>query len=229
MHRPACCPGRAFLGCTPYRSQFAQRGEHGVYPQLVPEPFQVGALPIGLDRVAGIDVLRQVLGEVTDQLVGLRGTAENAVYDSLGEPQRALAYFQQALPLIREGGDRAGEAATLNNIGHLYDGLGDRQRALTYCSVAPSWRLARTALSPTPGTRRIPEREPPGLAVLTIKSRDSSLIDGLWSRPPAALVRPRLRRSVGGGASAVVLSRRLPGRAVPPARRPAGPVRARRP
>ena len=58
------------------------------------------------------------------------------MYDGLGDRQQALDYYQQALPIRREVGDRAGEAATLNNIGLVYDGLGDRQRALDYYQQA---------------------------------------------------------------------------------------------
>jgi tetratricopeptide (TPR) repeat protein len=42
----------------------------------------------------------------------------------------------QHLPLREEVGDRAGLAATLNNIGLVYHGLGDRQQALTYSHKA---------------------------------------------------------------------------------------------
>jgi len=38
------------------------------------------------------------------------------VYNSISQPQEALKYFNQALPIMRELGDRAGEAATLRNI-----------------------------------------------------------------------------------------------------------------
>ena len=39
---------------------------------------------------------------------------------------------------MREVGDRAGEAATLNNIGLVYDALGERRRALeTYEQALP--------------------------------------------------------------------------------------------
>jgi tetratricopeptide (TPR) repeat protein len=58
------------------------------------------------------------------------------VYGGLGEPQRALEYFGQALPMRREVGDRAGEAVTLNNIGAVYDGLGEPRRALEYYGQA---------------------------------------------------------------------------------------------
>ncbi|MEH2247893.1 MAG: tetratricopeptide repeat protein [Nostoc sp.] len=39
------------------------------------------------------------------------------VYDALGQKQKALDFYNQALPLFRAVGDRSGEATTLNNIG----------------------------------------------------------------------------------------------------------------
>ena len=47
-----------------------------------------------------------------------------------GSPQRALELYEQALPLMREVGDRAGEAATLNNMAAVYRATGQPQRAL---------------------------------------------------------------------------------------------------
>jgi tetratricopeptide (TPR) repeat protein len=37
-------------------------------------------------------------------------------YNSISQPQEALKYFNQALPIWRSVGDRAGEATTLSNI-----------------------------------------------------------------------------------------------------------------
>src|SRR4028119_206776 len=37
-------------------------------------------------------------------------------YNSISQPQEALKYFNQALPIMLEVSDRAGEAATLTNI-----------------------------------------------------------------------------------------------------------------
>ena len=39
-----------------------------------------------------------------------------AVYNSISQPQEALKYYNQALPIWRSVGERAGEAATLSNI-----------------------------------------------------------------------------------------------------------------
>jgi CHAT domain-containing protein/Tfp pilus assembly protein PilF len=58
------------------------------------------------------------------------------VYFGLGENQKALDFFNQALPIYRAVGDRAGEADTLNNIGIVYDDLGEKQKALDYFNQA---------------------------------------------------------------------------------------------
>ncbi|MGB7892929.1 MULTISPECIES: tetratricopeptide repeat protein [unclassified Microcoleus] len=38
------------------------------------------------------------------------------VYDTISQPQEALKYFNQALPILRQVGDRIREATTLSNI-----------------------------------------------------------------------------------------------------------------
>ncbi len=58
------------------------------------------------------------------------------IYDSLGEKQKALDYYNQALPLRHAGGDRAGEAVVLINIGLVYAELGESQKALGYYNQA---------------------------------------------------------------------------------------------
>ena len=68
---------------------------------------------------------------------GLPSSQQNSTpYRALGEPQRALEYYGQSLPITREVGDRAGETVTLTSIGLVYDGLGERQRALEYFGQA---------------------------------------------------------------------------------------------
>ena len=59
-----------------------------------------------------------------------------AVYDALGEKQKALDFYNQALPILRAVGDRGVEATTLNNIGRVYDALGEKQKALDYYNQA---------------------------------------------------------------------------------------------
>src|SRR5664279_1207986 len=50
-------------------------------------------------------------------------------FDSTGDGDTALHYYEQALPLRRAVGDRAGEAATLNNIGSVHSRRGDGDTA----------------------------------------------------------------------------------------------------
>jgi tetratricopeptide (TPR) repeat protein len=58
------------------------------------------------------------------------------IYQQTGQPYQALHLNEQALPIRREVGDRAGEGATLNNLGLVYDALGQKQRALEYYAQA---------------------------------------------------------------------------------------------
>src|SRR6185369_11362288 len=58
------------------------------------------------------------------------------IYNSIGEKQKALGYFNQALPLRRAIGDRSGEATTLSNIGTVYSSIGERMKALDYFNQA---------------------------------------------------------------------------------------------
>ena len=46
-------------------------------------------------------------------------TSLGVLYDSLGEKQKAIDYYNQALPIHRAVGDRSGEATTLNNLGSV--------------------------------------------------------------------------------------------------------------
>jgi tetratricopeptide (TPR) repeat protein len=51
------------------------------------------------------------------------------VYDALGDKAQALQYYEQALPIQRQVGDRWGESVTCFNIGMIYANLGDLARA----------------------------------------------------------------------------------------------------
>ena len=71
------------------------------------------------------------------------------VYDALGEKQKALDFYNQALPILRAVGDsealrrnRRVEATTLNNIGAVYDALGEKQKALDFYNQALPIRRA---------------------------------------------------------------------------------------
>ncbi len=54
----------------------------------------------------------------------------------LGKKQEALGYYEQALRIGREVGDRGGEGTTLNNLGGVYNDLGKKQEALGYYEQA---------------------------------------------------------------------------------------------
>ncbi|NEP84017.1 MAG: CHAT domain-containing protein, partial [Okeania sp. SIO3B3] len=58
------------------------------------------------------------------------------VYSSLGEKQKALSFYNQALPLYKQVGDKRAEAIALNNIGSVYSSLGEKQKALSFYNQA---------------------------------------------------------------------------------------------
>jgi tetratricopeptide (TPR) repeat protein len=86
------------------------------------------------------------------------------VFSDLGKKQKALSYFDQALPLLRQVRDKRVEASTLNNIGIVFSDLGEKQKALSYydqalplhrqvgdkdgklplCSILLHWNAAKT-------------------------------------------------------------------------------------
>jgi len=67
------------------------------------------------------------LGRVPDTLVYLARAKR-----VLGAVEEALRLYLEALKMYEEAGDRAGLAATLNNIGLVYDGTGQPAQALEY-------------------------------------------------------------------------------------------------
>jgi CHAT domain-containing protein/Tfp pilus assembly protein PilF len=58
------------------------------------------------------------------------------VYGSMGFLQDAIKFHQEALPLRRAAGDRAGLANTLNSLGLLSISTGELQKASDYCNQA---------------------------------------------------------------------------------------------
>jgi tetratricopeptide (TPR) repeat protein len=53
-----------------------------------------------------------------------------AVYASVGDRQRALDHFRQALPIMQEVGDRVGERVTRFNLALLYQALSGSDTAV---------------------------------------------------------------------------------------------------
>ncbi|OKH28630.1 hypothetical protein NIES2101_43620, partial [Calothrix sp. HK-06] len=74
--------------------------------------------------------LYQQIGDKNWQAITLNNIGN--VYNSLGDKQQALKFYNQSLPLRIEVGDKAGQAITLNNIGNVYNSLGDKQQALKF-------------------------------------------------------------------------------------------------
>ncbi|HEY9636706.1 MAG TPA: CHAT domain-containing protein [Coleofasciculaceae cyanobacterium] len=58
------------------------------------------------------------------------------LYQSLGEPEQALAYYNQALPIFTELGELSQQARTLHDLGMLYNVFGERQKVLDYLGAA---------------------------------------------------------------------------------------------
>jgi tetratricopeptide (TPR) repeat protein len=57
-------------------------------------------------------------------------------YAALGEPRKAIEFYEQRLTIRREIGDIAGEGTALGNLGNAYADLGEPRRALEYAERA---------------------------------------------------------------------------------------------
>jgi tetratricopeptide (TPR) repeat protein len=53
-------------------------------------------------------------------------------YSALGQVERAIKYYEQALAISKEIGDRRGEGTWLGNLGNAYSALGQVERAIRY-------------------------------------------------------------------------------------------------
>jgi tetratricopeptide (TPR) repeat protein len=58
------------------------------------------------------------------------------LYADLGEKEKALEYYHQALPLLKVSGEQIDEAALLNNLALVYRALGETGKALEYYEQA---------------------------------------------------------------------------------------------
>lgn len=84
-----------------------------------------------------IDAARSV-GDRRREAIAL--TNRGFLHDRLGESDKALDLFHQALSILRELGDRRTEGTTLNNLGGLYARLGQHERAIQLHQQALSIR-----------------------------------------------------------------------------------------
>jgi len=66
------------------------------------------------------------------ELVGrIHGTVGNA-YFQLGQAEKAIGYYEQALIISRDIQDRLGEGSSLGNLGVAYADLGQTEKAIGY-------------------------------------------------------------------------------------------------
>lgn len=63
------------------------------------------------------------------------GNLGNELY-RLGDAKAAIGYYEQALAINRESGERSGEGCNLSNLGNAYDTLGDIRTAVDYYEQA---------------------------------------------------------------------------------------------
>ncbi|VEP15844.1 Tetratricopeptide repeat protein (fragment) [Hyella patelloides LEGE 07179] len=97
-----------------------------------------------------IDFSRQLLGKLNSLIDVICGISLGNAYGSLGQYQRAIDYYQQALEIARDIGDREYEGHSLGNLGlaygyeghslgslgNVYSSLGKYQRAIDYYQQA---------------------------------------------------------------------------------------------
>jgi CHAT domain-containing protein/tetratricopeptide (TPR) repeat protein len=78
-----------------------------------------------------------VMLDMNDQS-GEAGIISNigSIYSALGEKQKALDHYNQALSILRVAGNPSSVATILNNIGSIYSALGENQKALEYYNQA---------------------------------------------------------------------------------------------
>ncbi len=80
---------------------------------------------------------------VNASAIGEAGTLDGLgrTYADEGQGREALKYFEQALPIFHQSGERAGEALVLNDMGPVYAEIGQKQKALESLNQALGiWR-----------------------------------------------------------------------------------------
>lgn len=70
--------------------------------------------------------------QVHEALLGNLGL----VYSDLGDTRKAIEYYEQALKISREIGDRRGEGVDLGNLGNAYHRLGETRKSIEYYEQA---------------------------------------------------------------------------------------------
>jgi len=92
------------------------------------------------DLAAAVPIVRELNDPLLPSVVNALGGA----YDILGEPDRAMASYREAIAIFRANKNAFGEANALNNVGKVYGDLTDWQQALDYYRQAlPIWQSTR--------------------------------------------------------------------------------------
>ncbi len=85
------------------------------------------------DRITWLETSAQAarkLGNRKDEGIALGNLG--VAYSALGEPRKAIEYYEQVLDITRETGDRRGEGNALGNLGNAYSVLGEPRKAIEY-------------------------------------------------------------------------------------------------
>jgi tetratricopeptide (TPR) repeat protein len=77
----------------------------------------------------------EILLSTKNRHVAVLGNLGN-VYSALGQVKKAIKYYEQALEIIREIGDRRGEGNILGNLGNVYSHLGQVEKAIEHYEQA---------------------------------------------------------------------------------------------
>jgi tetratricopeptide (TPR) repeat protein len=118
---------------APQLAEFEHRVCAGDYDGAcrVLEPIDSGYLDLWGHYTRLVEMREKLLGDLTDPNLRAAnlGSLGNA-YRPLGQVERAIEFYEQALVIDRKIGDRQGEARDLSNWGRAYHDLGQFKRAI---------------------------------------------------------------------------------------------------
>jgi tetratricopeptide (TPR) repeat protein len=92
-----------------------------------------------LDEIKrSIELKEKLLSELSakDEISGYLLGSLGILYGQIGSYKKSLEYFEKALEITQEIGDRRGEGTALGNIGTAYSSLGQVERAIGYYEQA---------------------------------------------------------------------------------------------